>query len=126
MKTISIKQPWVSLIMSGDKKYEFRTWKTNYRGPLYIHASKAYKKELVNNFDNINLQLGEIVGEVILEDIIELNEDNIDAIYNENPKVYKGVKTDYKYAWVLKEPKRITPIKVNGKLGLWEYEKIDE
>jgi hypothetical protein len=112
--------------MSGDKKYEFRTWKTNYRGPLYIHASKAYKKELVNNFDNINLQLGEIVGEVILEDIIELNEDNIEAIYNENPKVYKGVKTDYKYAWVLKEPKRITPIKVNGKLGLWEYEKIDE
>ena len=47
MKTISIKQPWVSLIMSGDKKYEFRTWKTNYRGPLYIHASKSYKKEIV-------------------------------------------------------------------------------
>lgn len=126
MKTISIKQPWVSLIMSGDKKYEFRTWKTNYRGKLYIHASKAYKKEIVNKFDNINLQLGEIVGEVILDDIIELTEENVKKIIKENPVIYKNVTKDYKYAWVLKEPKRIEPIKINGKLGLWEYKKIDE
>ena len=40
MKVISIKQPYASLIAYGYKKYEFRTWKTNYRGQIYIHATK--------------------------------------------------------------------------------------
>ncbi len=39
MKVLSIKEPYASLIMNGDKKIETRSFKTNYRGPLYIHAS---------------------------------------------------------------------------------------
>ena len=30
MKVLTIKQPWATLIIQGDKKYEFRSWKTNY------------------------------------------------------------------------------------------------
>ena len=45
MKVISIRQPWASLIVNGYKEYEFRSWKTNFRGPIYIHASKAIEKE---------------------------------------------------------------------------------
>lgn len=26
MKVLTIKQPWETLIMQGDKKYEFRSW----------------------------------------------------------------------------------------------------
>lgn len=40
MKAITIQQPWASLIVSGDKLYETRCWKTNYRGPIAIHAAK--------------------------------------------------------------------------------------
>lgn len=40
IKAITIHQPWASLIASGDKQYETRGWKTKYRGPLAIHASK--------------------------------------------------------------------------------------
>ena len=32
MKTITLKQPWATLVAEGIKKYEFRTWKTKYRG----------------------------------------------------------------------------------------------
>ncbi len=32
MKGLTIKEPWASLIVNGYKKYEFRSWKTNYRG----------------------------------------------------------------------------------------------
>lgn len=32
MKAITIKQPWATLIAKGYKEYEFRTWKTKYRG----------------------------------------------------------------------------------------------
>ena len=40
MKAITIKQPWASLIASGDKLYETRSWPTKYRGPIAIHAGK--------------------------------------------------------------------------------------
>lgn len=39
MKTISIRQPFASLICRGIKTIENRSWKTNYRGKLLIHAS---------------------------------------------------------------------------------------
>lgn len=42
MKTLSIKQPWASLIAHGIKDIENRAWKTNYRGRIYIHASGKY------------------------------------------------------------------------------------
>ncbi len=40
MKALAIKQPWASLIVSGTKRIENRTWPTRYRGPVLIHASK--------------------------------------------------------------------------------------
>lgn len=39
MKTISIKQPYATLICAGIKDVENRTWSTEYRGKLLIHAS---------------------------------------------------------------------------------------
>ena len=41
MKVITIKQPFASLIAAGIKEYEFRTWKTKYRGEIFIHAGKG-------------------------------------------------------------------------------------
>ena len=45
MKVLTIKQPWATLIMQGDKRFEFRSWKTTYRGDLLIHAGKGIDKE---------------------------------------------------------------------------------
>jgi hypothetical protein len=42
MKALSIIQPWASLVAVGAKKIETRSWATNYRGPLAIHASKRH------------------------------------------------------------------------------------
>jgi ASCH domain-containing protein len=39
MKALTIKQPWAQLIVEGIKDIENRTWKTNYRGRIYIHAA---------------------------------------------------------------------------------------
>lgn len=41
MKALSIRQPWAWLIVNGHKDIENRTWSTNYRGPVLIHASKG-------------------------------------------------------------------------------------
>lgn len=41
MKALTIWQPWASLLVSGQKKYETRSWATAYRGPIAIHAAMA-------------------------------------------------------------------------------------
>jgi len=38
-KAITLYQPWASLLACGAKKYETRSWATNYRGPIAIHAA---------------------------------------------------------------------------------------
>jgi hypothetical protein len=45
MKSITIIQPWATLIALGEKKYETRGWPTKHRGPLAIHAGKKIDKE---------------------------------------------------------------------------------
>lgn len=39
MKALTIWQPWASLIACGAKQYETRSWATQYRGPIAIHAA---------------------------------------------------------------------------------------
>ena len=44
MKVLTIRQPYASLILSGRKTIEFRSWPAKYRGPLAIHAGKGIDK----------------------------------------------------------------------------------
>lgn len=41
MKALTVWQPWASLIALDLKKYETRSWPTNYRGNIVIHAAKT-------------------------------------------------------------------------------------
>lgn len=47
MKAITIHQPWASLIAHGHKRFETRSWRTNYRGPIAIHAGKKIERQAV-------------------------------------------------------------------------------
>ena len=51
MKALTIKQPWATLIMQGDKRFEFRSWQTKYRGDLLIHAGKGIDKEAMKRLE---------------------------------------------------------------------------
>jgi hypothetical protein len=39
---LSIRQPWAWLIVNGFKDLENRSWSTAFRGPVWIHAGKAW------------------------------------------------------------------------------------
>jgi ASCH domain len=41
MKCVSVHQPWAWAIFHAGKGVENRSWRTKYRGPLLIHASKS-------------------------------------------------------------------------------------
>ena len=40
MRALTVRPAWAWLIVQGYKPLENRTWKTKYRGPILIHASK--------------------------------------------------------------------------------------
>ncbi|HTV55212.1 MAG TPA: ASCH domain-containing protein, partial [Terriglobia bacterium] len=45
MKALSIRQPWAWLIVNGFKPIENRSWNTNFRGRILIHASLKVDRE---------------------------------------------------------------------------------
>ena len=47
MKALTVIQPWATLIAIKAKTVETRSWRTDYRGDLAIHAAKGWKKENV-------------------------------------------------------------------------------
>lgn len=44
MRALSLTQPWASAVAILLKQWETRSWRTNYRGPVAIHASKAFPR----------------------------------------------------------------------------------
>ncbi len=46
MKAFSMTQPWATLVAIGAKKIETRSFKTNYRGPVAIHAAKRFPRDI--------------------------------------------------------------------------------
>ncbi|MBR6133426.1 MAG: ASCH domain-containing protein [Bacilli bacterium] len=124
MKVLTIREPWASLIVNGYKKYEFRSWKTKYRGKLLIHAGSKLEKDMVSRFSlyNLDYKMGYIVGEANLVDCILVDEDFNNRLLKENNIVYGKSNHVEKYAWKLEDIVMYKePIYVKGKLGLWDY-----
>lgn len=125
MKVLTIREPWASLIVNGYKEYEFRSWKTNYRGKILIHTGLKLEKEMVDRFKkyNLNYILGAIVGEAVLTDCILVNDDFKKNLKDTNSLVYAKSNHNETYAWKLENIVMYDcPIYVKGKLGLWNYE----
>lgn len=127
MKVITIKQPWATLIAKGYKEYEFRTWKTKYRGDILIHAGKSIDKKAMERFKNLNLEypLGQIIAKATITDCIYVDNEFAQKMYKKDSNVYKGLlnKSDWDgYGFKLEDIKEINPIKINGKLSLWDYD----
>ncbi len=124
LKVLTLRQPWATLVAEGIKKYEFRSWKTNYRGKVLIHAGAGVDKKDMERFKELNLEFPskKIIAEVEIEDCLELDDKLNNEIIAENNIAY-GSKVRSGYAWKLKNVKKIKSDKIiNGKLGLWNID----
>lgn len=121
MKTLTLKQPWATLIAKGLKEYEFRSWKTSYRGPLLIHAGIGMDKEALKRFQSLGFhyEKSEIVCLVELLDCIQVDDTFREERQKENALVYHRMD---KYAWKIKVMKVLSIPNIKGKLSLWEYD----
>lgn len=127
MKVITIKQPFATLIVEGLKEYEFRTWKTKYRGELLIHAGKGVDKKAMEKYKHLNLEYpkGCIVAKVNLTDCIKIDNEKRKMLKEKNPLVYENIikNTNWNgYGFKLENVEKIKPIEVIGKLSLWDYD----
>ncbi len=126
MKALTIKEPWATLIIDGYKHYEFRSWKTNYRGKILIHAGLSLEKDMLERFKNYPIQCskGMIIGEATLIDCILVDKNLNQQLRDIDPVVYGQSNHVEKYAWKLENViKYDHPIPAKGMLGLWNYEK---
>lgn len=129
MKVLTIKQPWATLIINGYKRFEFRSWYTNYRGELLIHAGKSVDKEAMKGLEkylDIDIPIGKIIGKVNITDCIKLDEDLKKKLLLENDDVYKNSEIG-SFAFKIENVEKFKEgIEVKGMLGLWNYDLGDD
>ncbi|MNO15498.1 ASCH domain protein [compost metagenome] len=142
MKTITMVQPWATLIAINAKQYETRGWKTNYRGDLAIHAGKkidyeACKEKSIKSalieygYTPDNLPTGAIIATATLKDCLKSVETWTDGYILENgvyvysPEYEFGDFTPGRFAWELTDVKRLLePITTKGQQGLWNWTQV--
>jgi hypothetical protein len=69
---LSIRQPWAYLVITAQKSVELRSWGTNYRGPLVIHAAQRIEETAVEYFGlgAVRWPVGVALGVVQLVDVV--------------------------------------------------------
>ena len=149
MKALSVKNPWAMLITLGIKPIENRTWRTDFRGRIHIHASQkpvpfngmqngmrftheqlrdVYAMKLPERYaDHMSKYINSaIIGEVDIIDCV-LGHESVWAEHT--AMVMRKIKGESKetevpvWNWVLANPVLYDhPIEnVKGALSLWEY-----
>jgi hypothetical protein len=140
MKALSIRQPWAWAILYAGKRIENRTWSTNYRGPLLIHAARGMtSRELceaeifIGNLSDTPmlfpecLKRGGIVGKCELKTVIEPGT-KIETVINAfsladlKPPHPEHWWDQNQYGWVLDKVEPVPFHPCRGRQGLFEVE----
>lgn len=137
---LSVQQPWASLICSGIKDIENRTWQTDYRGRLYIVASRknAASRLEKGEFPEIwstaikdlqergqfpdysELPQSAVIGYV---DVVDCTGEKVDSIWS------MGTLQEGNINWILRNAHTFEKPLFPGfeaKLGLFEIPELDE
>jgi hypothetical protein len=133
MKALSIRQPFATLLCLGVKHYETRTWKTDYRGPIAIHASSIFDvrarevcvespiRELLaaaGYRTPLALPLGKILGLAKLVDCVPTRDLRLDE-----SQLRLGDFRAGRWAWRFSTPKLLrVPLPAKGKLSLFDLD----
>lgn len=135
MKALSLTQPWATLVAIGAKRFETRSWGTNYRGPLAIHAAKGFPKDCAllcveEPFHSALRRAGITGADALSRGFIlatcELTEclrtEMVIPLIRGTDEEKFGDYGDRRYAFKLENLQLLTiPIPAKGALGLWEW-----
>lgn len=132
IKAITIYQPWATLKAKGIKRYETRSWKTSYRGPIAIHAGGEVFSRYIISVNALAI-MNKVPG---FEDLKELPRGAVIAVGNliachKMDKPFQDTLSDDeramgnfgigRYAWEFADLVECEPIPAKGKQGLWSW-----
>jgi len=136
-KALTIKQPFASLIQIGKKRLEIRTWSTNYRGILVIHAgakahigevlhgaSHAYQKSSAQKMAHLYPKLYPLGVTICLVELV-----NVRPMTKEDEQAAMHEFVEGAFVWEFENPRLLRPRKMTGQLGIYnaaaKYVKLD-
>ena len=151
MKALTLTEPWATLMRLAEKNVETRSWRTNYRGPIAIHAAKTMPRHAVEF-----LRSPKVVSSLAFHcDVLPLNDrgeilfnlgsvlcirELIDCLPTEEMarimkqmmlpelaerEMFFGDYSPGRWAWVFSDKIEIIslPVFVKGSLSLWNWEQ---
>lgn len=121
ISVLSVRNPYARSIVHGNKPIELRTWRTDYRGRLYIHAGKrAHVNPSGMSVDGC--VFGAIVGYVDLVDVQPLDRDGF-AHYRDEHQCDDEMFSPKMHGWFLENPVVLDhPIPCAGKLRIFKMD----
>jgi ASCH domain len=133
MKCLSLKQPFATLVITGRKRVETRSWPTTHRGPLAIQATRQLDAEARSlcerepfrtvlesvGYRRIDrLPLGALLGTVEVTGCRPTEEVDVDPASDE---AAFGDFRPGRWGWLFAEPTRLLkPLPCKGQLGLFD------
>lgn len=143
MRGLTIWQPYATLLAIGAKPHETRSWATNYRGLVAIHASmkptrQVYKMMPTDAFSSIVVSLfsspekvdfplptGAVIGYGELVACHKIDDALISSLTPE--QLLMGDYTPGRFAWEFRDIVVLEhPVKMRGAQGLWRIKNEDE
>ena len=130
IKVLSVKQPWAWLIVSGYKNIENRTWKTDYRGELFIHAGQSFDwtaLEWLEQFWEYQTLVCRHFG--IRGPQITMHKEEFGAIvgYAELTGCIQNSRSIWAqrglFHWELHDPLELAPVPLKGQLRIFEVDR---
>lgn len=138
-KALSLWQPWATLLASGIKRIETRSWMTTYSGPLLIHAATAMRDDCarlveVNPYFREafadykwrhwhevygDLPFGAIIGIADLHICIGTASSALAPLLDDRERAF-GDFSPGRYAWIFRNARQITPVPFRGRQGLFK------
>lgn len=115
---LTVHQPWAELLVTGRKSIELRTWPTEYRGRLWVHASRKLVRPAAEQFGLKNVFQGGFVGSINLVAVVPLTRDRWESWRPRH--LDPGQFNPGLLAWLVDEPRRLRrPLPYRGMPGLF-------
>jgi hypothetical protein len=140
-KALSVRQPFAELLVTGIKPVENRTWDTDHRGPLAIHAAQTFTAEEARTAamladSGVPMPTACILGMVRLVDVIHVDDSPGSRSqwltylrrigYQFGTREIDGVvdsiidHSEGDFLWIIDSPRKFTELQyLQGRLGLF-------
>lgn len=139
MKALTICQPYPALILlpTSDprhKRVENRTWPTNYRGPMYMHAGKSRQwldlsddgtRDEAYDLPLSSMPFGAVVATMDLIDCLRIERIRSGEYDSKYPWLREHVHASGPWCWVLDNIKPCGPHPWRGAQGLFDIDPVE-